>query len=146
MDEGSWLSWLIVVLLIMCASYFAVSETALASVSRIKIKTWLDKGDRRAKKVLYILDNFDRAITTILICTNVVHIVMATLCNRSCNEDMGAFFRCSRSHNHDHSDFPFGEMLPKSIGKKYSERFSLGIAASPVLFYAHFKAHILRFD
>ena len=79
MDEGSWLSWLIIALLVACASYFATVETAFSSVSRIKVKSEMDRGDRRAKKALNILDHFDKAITTILIGTNIVHIVTAAL-------------------------------------------------------------------
>ena len=145
MDEGSWLSWLIVILLIFCASYFAVAETALASVSRIKIKTQLDKGDRRAKKVLYILDNFDRAITTILIGTNVVHIVAATLVTVLVTRIWGLSYVAVAAVIVTIAVFLFGEMLPKSIGKKYSERFSLGSRIFAVLFYAHFYALILPF-
>ena len=71
MDEGSRWSWLIVVLiLLLCAMFFAITETAFASVSRTRLKTMADKGDARAKKALYITDHFDRAITTILIGTN----------------------------------------------------------------------------
>lgn len=79
MDDGGWLSWAIILLLILAAFYFAMAETAFASVSRIKVKTELDKGDYRAKKAMFVLDNFDKAITTILIGTNIVHIVAAAM-------------------------------------------------------------------
>ena len=59
--------------------YFAVTETAMASVSRVRIKTAADRGDTRAQNALYLLDNFDRAITTILIGTNIVHISVAAI-------------------------------------------------------------------
>ena len=79
MDGDSWLSWIPIVFLLCMAAYFAVAETAATSVSRIRLKTRLDQGDQKAKKALYVQDNFDRAISAILIGTNIVHISTATL-------------------------------------------------------------------
>ena len=78
-SRSSMLPWIIAVILLLFAAYFAVAETAFASASRNKIKTAADKGDGRAEKALYILDHFDRAISTLLIGTNIVHIAAASL-------------------------------------------------------------------
>ncbi len=130
MDDGSWLSWLIIALLVVAASYFATAETAFASVSRIKVKSEMDRGDRRAKKALNILDNFDKAITTILIGTNVVHIVAATLVTILVTKKWGVSAVTISTIATALVIFFVGEMLPKSIGKKYSCRFSLSLASS----------------
>ena len=58
MDDGSRISWLIVILLLLAAMYFAIAETAFASVSRNRLKIGADKGDARAKHALFIKDNF----------------------------------------------------------------------------------------
>ncbi len=134
MDEGSWLSWFIIVLLIFAATYFATAETAFASVSRIKVKSEFDRGDRRAKKALFILDHFDKAITTILIGTNIVHIVTATLVTILVTKTWGVSAATISTIATTLVIFFFGEMLPKSVGKKYSLRFSLGLAASLYFF------------
>ena len=42
------------ILLLFAAAYFAVAETAFASVSRIKLKTLTDKGDERAKRAMAV--------------------------------------------------------------------------------------------
>lgn len=130
MDADSWLSWFIIALLILAASYFATAETAFASVSRIKLKSELDRGDRRAKKALFVLDNFDRAITTILIGTNTVHIVTAALVTIIVTKKWGVSAVTISTIVTALVIFFIGEMLPKSIGKKYSCRFSLSLAAS----------------
>ena len=46
MDGDSWLSWIPVLLLLCAAAYFAAAETAATSVSRIRLRTRLDQGDR----------------------------------------------------------------------------------------------------
>ncbi|MGI5984999.1 MAG: HlyC/CorC family transporter [Clostridiales bacterium] len=128
------MSWFIIVLLILTASYFATAETAFATASRIKIKSEADRGDRRAKKALYVLDNFDRAITTILIGTNIVHIVTAALVTILVTKRWGISAVTISTIITTLVIFFLGEMLPKSIGKKYSCRFSLSIAPSMCLF------------
>ncbi len=79
MDDGSRLPWIFAIALVLCAAYFGVAETAFASASRNKLKTAADRGDPKAQKALDVLDNFDRAITTILIGTNIVHIASASI-------------------------------------------------------------------
>ena len=128
MDEGSWLSWLIIALLVAAAAYFATAETAFSSVSRIKIKSEMDRGDSRAKKALLILDNFDKAITTILIGTNIVHIVTAALVTIMVTKKWGVSAVTISTIITTLVIFFVGEMLPKSIGKKYSGRFSLSLS------------------
>ena len=79
MDEGSWLSIAALVILLAFAIFFALAETSFASVSRARIRARQERGDHRAKKALFVLDNFDRAITTILIGTNIVHLTAAAI-------------------------------------------------------------------
>ena len=79
MDEGSRLSLIIVIVLLFCAAYFAIAEITFASVSRVKIKTAADRGEEKAKKALFVLDNFDRAITTLLIDGYAQHITFLSL-------------------------------------------------------------------
>ena len=74
MDDGSRLPWVIATALLFCAAYFAVAETALASASRAKLKVLAEAGNRGAQDALNILEQFDRAITTILIGTNIAHL------------------------------------------------------------------------
>ncbi|MBQ2042672.1 MAG: DUF21 domain-containing protein, partial [Firmicutes bacterium] len=72
MDTVPRLPWVWVIILLFAAAYFAVTETAISSANRNRIRLASERGDLRADKALYVLDNFDRAITTILICTNII--------------------------------------------------------------------------
>lgn len=134
MDDGSRLSLIIVVVLLFCAAYCAIAEMAFSSVPRVKIKTRADRGDSRAKKALYVLDNFDRAITTILICTNIVHITAATIVTVTVTRLWGVSAVALSTVITTIAIFFAGEMLPKSITKKYSERLSLAVAGSLCFF------------
>ena len=123
-------SWLLIVLVILlfCAAFFALAETALSSVSKMRIKSRMDKGDKNAKRVMYILDNFDKAITTILIGTNITQIVVASLATIVATKKWGMSAIAVSTVITTIMVFFVGDMLPKSIGKKYCERFSLAVA------------------
>ena len=139
MDDGSRLPWIIAIVLLFCAAWFGVAETAFASASRNKIKTAADRGDPRAQKALSVLDEFDRAVTTILIGTNIVHIAIASIVTVAVTRRWGLNAVSVSTILTTLAVFFAGEMLPKSIAKKYPERFSKATAgmlrALMTLFY-----------
>ena len=120
MDDGSRVSLLVVIALLFMAAAFAITETALSSVSRNKIKVACDKGDVRAKKVMYALDNFERALTTLLICTNIVYISAASIVTVTVTKIWGLNAVSASTVIMTIILFFAGEMLPKSIAKKCS--------------------------
>ncbi len=130
MDDGSRLPWIIAIILLFCAMYFAVTETAMASVSRTRIKTAAERGDARAKNALFLLDNFDRAITTILIGTNIVHIAVASIVTVAVTRRWGLSAVSLSTIVTTILVFFLGEMLPKSLGKKYNEKLLLSCAGT----------------
>lgn len=134
MDDGSRLPWVIAIILLFCAAFFAVTETAFSSASRSRLKVLADRGDPGAKKALYILDDFDRAISTLLICTNIVHIATASIVTVAVTRRWGLSAVSLSTIITTIVVFFAGEMLPKSIAKKYSERFAVRCAA-PLRFF-----------
>ena len=130
MDGDSRLPFILAILLLFCAAYFAVAETAFASASRNKIKTAADRGDSRAESALYVLDHFDRAISTLLIGTNIVHIAAASLVTVAVTRLWGLNAVSISTIVTTIVVFFAGEMLPKSIAKKYPERLSKATAPS----------------
>ncbi len=127
MDPDSRTS-IIVCLLFIASAYFALTETAIASVSRNRIKVKADKGTPGAKQVLYVLDNFEDAITTLLICTNIAHIAAAAIVTAAVTRKFGLSAVTASTFIMTLAMFFIGEMLPKSIGKKLCERSSLACA------------------
>ena len=131
MDDGSRLPWIIAVLLLFCAAFFAVAETAFASCPKSRVKAAAERGDARAKTALLILDDFDKAISTLLICTNIVHIATASIVTVAVTKMWGLSAVSISTIVTTIVVFFAGEMLPKSIAKKYSE--PLALATGPVL-------------
>ena len=130
MEDGSRLPWLFAIALVFCAAYFGVAETAFAAASRNRIKAAADRGDQNARTALWVLDNFDRAVTSILIGTNIVHIAAALLVTVAVTRRWGLGAVSVSTLLTTLVIFFAGEMLPKSVAKKYPERFAKACAGS----------------
>ena len=125
----------LLVLFLVISSYFASSEIALASVNRVRMKAYAEEGNKRAKYVMYILNNFEKALTTLLIGNNIMHIAcsaLAVLITRKLFGGTGylAVALTAATVIVTILVFLFGEMLPKSYAKACNERYSLSIGHS----------------
>ena len=132
MDDGSRLPFFCAVLLLFCAMYFAVAETSFASASRVRLRMAEERGDARARKALYVLAHFDQAISAILIGTNIVHISTAALVTLGVTRRWGLSAVSVSTLITTGVVFFAGEMLPKSVAKKYSDKQALSAAGSLV--------------
>ncbi|MBQ6371748.1 MAG: DUF21 domain-containing protein, partial [Oscillospiraceae bacterium] len=131
MDEGSKLPFIIaVVILLLLAMYCAVCETAFSACSRSRVKNLAERGDPRAKRAMYVLDNFDKAISTILICTNIVHISTASVVTVFVTRFFGMSFVALSTVLTTIVVFFVGEMLPKSAAKKDADKLALSLSGS----------------
>ncbi len=125
--------WLILffIALILGGAYFAGAETSLASVNRIRMMSRADNGSKSAKRVLYILDHFDSALTTILIGNNIMHIGCASLATLVATRlSWGDLGTTLSSLGTTVIVFLIAEMIPKTIAKSCNERFALFVAPS----------------
>ncbi len=130
---------LTILLLLVAAMYFATMETAFASVSRIRMKMRYEQGNRNAGKALFVLDNFERAITTLLIGTNITHIASGAVVTLYVTERFGLSAVTIGTIITTFVVFFAGEMMPKIMGKRYRETFSLMGAPSLCFFMFIFK-------
>ncbi|MFQ9554747.1 MAG: CNNM domain-containing protein [Oscillospiraceae bacterium] len=129
----------VIIVLLLGAAYFAVMETAFASASRIRLKAAADHGNRRAEQAMYVLDHFDQAITTLLIGTNILHLTIATLVTVAVQRQWGMWAVTAGTLITTVVVFFAGEMLPKSIAKKYAERLAMRTARSLRFFMVLFQ-------
>ena len=130
MDDGSRLPIIISVLLLFGAFYFAVAETAFAACSRNRIKAAVERNESGAKQALYILDHFDRAISTLLIGTNLCHLFLSALVTTVVIRTWGLSVVTLSTIITTLVVFFVAEMLPKSIAKKFPERLAKASSGS----------------
>ena len=74
-----WLIAGIIILLVMCSAFFSSTETAYSSVSKIRLKNYADNGNKKAKRAYEIVENYDKALATLLVGNNIVNIAASSL-------------------------------------------------------------------
>ena len=119
---------------LLCSAYFACCETAYTGVSKVRLRTLAEKGNRRAKRALWICDRFDKTLTTILIGNNIFHAACASLSAllvmRQFSEEYVAYGTLITTV----IVYLFAEMIPKSLAKERSEEIALLFSGSMKLF------------
>jgi putative hemolysin len=73
------ISIIIIILCVLCVAFFSSSEASLISVSRLKIRSLVEKGDKRAKAVQRLREEHDRLFGTILLTENFFIILASSL-------------------------------------------------------------------
>ena len=133
--------WIIFILCVIGGAYFAATESSFSAANKIKIKALADDGNKRAQGVMYILNRFDKALTTLLLGNNVTKIagaavftILATDIFRELgktDEFLDSFaFSMICSAMSTAIIFLFSEMIPKSFANDRSESVSLFFQSS----------------
>lgn len=119
---------IVIGLLILCSSFFSCIETAFSCVSTARLKNEESKGNKKAKNALFITENFDKALTTILIGNNVVNLGCSSLATVLCMNIFQNFAAAISTGLTTILVLTFGEIIPKCIGKEKSETVALNTA------------------
>ncbi|WOO89067.1 hemolysin family protein [Mollicutes bacterium LVI A0078] len=69
----------IIIALLALSAMNSGLEMALASINRIRIKSKSENGDKKAQKVLNLIENYERSSTTIIVFNNIVNILLASV-------------------------------------------------------------------
>ena len=119
---------IVIGLLILCSSFFSCIETAFSCVSTARLKNEESKGNKKARNALFITENFDKALTTILIGNNVVNLGCSSLATVLCMNIFQNFAAAISTGLTTILVLTFGEIIPKCIGKEKSEADALNTA------------------
>lgn len=118
----------------MFSAFFSSTETAYSSASRIRLKSYADNGSKKAKKAFRISEQYDKALSTILVGNNIVNIVASALATLL----FVGFF--GEANGTVLSTviltviiLVFGEVLPKNLAKENSEKMAM--SSSGILFF-----------
>lgn len=126
----------LIILCLMVSAVCSSTETAFSSANRIRLKNLAAGGNKNAEKALKIADNFDKALTTILVANNVVNIASSSMATVLFTQKFGAGSVGLATLVMTVLVLIFGEIIPKSLAKENSETFS--IFMSPALSAAMF--------
>ena len=133
-------TWLFVAILalILMSGFFSSTETAYSCSNKIKLRTLVSNGNKRAKKVLDLAEeNYDKFITTVLIGNNIVNLsatTLATIFFAQLIADANTSAIVSTAAM-TVAVLIFGEITPKFLAKTYPEKFAIGFYPLIIFFY-----------
>lgn len=126
--------WIVFALCVIGGAYFAATESSFSAVNKIKVKTLADDGNKRAKGVLYVLNHFEKALSTLLVGNNVTKIAAASVATVLASQ-MFAYkgekfvesftFSIACSAATTAVIFLLSEMIPKSFANDRAQSVSL---------------------
>ncbi len=117
----------VVIILIAFSAFFSSCETAFSTVNSIRLRNYADEKRKGARKAVYICENFDKTLSTILVGNNLVNIACTTICAYI----FSTIFTSPTLANVMNTVIMtiviliFGEITPKAMAKQNPERFAL---------------------
>jgi len=123
-----------IIICVALSAFFSASETAFTSMNRVKLKTMMQNGNKRARLAYELGEDYDRLLSTILVGNNIVNIAASTLAT-------SLFMILLKDHPNLVSlvntavmtivVLIFGEVTPKTIAKESPE--AIAMAFAPIL-------------
>ena len=134
MEFTNYLPIFYIAILIVISGMFSGSETSVTSVNRSKIHKLANKGDRKAKKLLKLIDNKNDLISSILVGNNIVNILASVLATAVLIEYFGSDGIFYSTLVMTCLIVIFAEVLPKNIALIKADRFALFFSTPLTIF------------
>ena len=133
MDSSSAVQLVTILILVLLSGFFSSAETALSSVNRVRIRAMIEDGNKRAKLVDKILDNYSKMISTILIGNNIVNISASALATTWTTNVFGNQYIGIMTGVLTLIVLLFGEITPKTMASIHAEKMALLYA--PIVYF-----------
>lgn len=130
MDPAGSMQIAALIILVLLSAFFSGTETAFTSFNKTRMKTLAQDGNKKAASVLWIEDNYEKFLSTILVGNNIVNITASTISTLLFAE----FIKGNASLAATVSTIVmtviiliFGEITPKFLGKDFADSYSMAV-------------------
>lgn len=119
---------ILIFICVLLSAFFSATETAYSTVNTVRINHAAELGNKRAKRVVYITERYDNALTTILIGNNIVNIGCSSIATVLCMNLFGDAGAAISTGALTLIILTFGEIIPKCLAKEHAESISMATA------------------
>lgn len=122
-------TWQLIILFILlgCSAFFSASETALMSLSKIRVRHMVEENVNNADSISKLVENPSKLLGTILVGNNIVNIAASALATSLALEFFGRSGIGIATIVMTIMVLIFGEITPKSLAAQHSEKFSIKV-------------------
>ena len=123
------LKLLIIIVLLILSAFFSSSETALTTVSRMRILSLAEEGNSSAVTLLKVIDNKEKMLSAILIGNNIVNISVSSVTTILVKDLFGNYAVSIATAILTVLVLIFGEITPKTLATINNEKLALRFAS-----------------
>lgn len=132
MDTATIIQGIILVVLLGLSAFFSSAETSLTTINPIKVRTLIEKGNKRALKLQKVTEQHGKMLSTILIGNNIVNISASSLATTMAISIWGNYAVGIATGVLTLLVLLFGEILPKNMAMVKTE--SLALFYAPIVY------------
>ncbi|MDD3205716.1 MAG: DUF21 domain-containing protein, partial [Lachnospiraceae bacterium] len=125
MDTQCVIQFTILIILLILSAFFSSAETALTTVSRMRIRGLVEENNKQAIKLQKIVDQYSKMLSTILIGNNIVNISASSLATTLAIRLWGNIAVGFMTGVLTILILIFGEIVPKTWASLNSEKLAL---------------------
>lgn len=133
METGDIVQLIILLILLALSAFFSSAETALMTVNKIRLRTLVDAGDKRAERVLTVTEDSGKLLSAILIGNNIVNLSASSMATTLAIKLWGSVGAGIATGILTFLILIFGEISPKTLATIHAENLSL-IYSGPIAF------------
>ncbi len=130
MDPAGSMQIAALIVLVLLSAFFSGTETAFTSFNKTRMKTLAQDGNKKAKSVMWVEDNYEKFLSTILVGNNIVNITASTISTLL----FTSFIKGNASLAATLSTavmtviiLMFGEISPKFLGKDFADSYTMKV-------------------
>lgn len=128
MDPSDAIQLAVLLLLLGLSAFFSSAETALTTVNKIRVRTLIEEGDKRAIRLQKVLDQPAKMLSAILIGNNIVNMSLSSLGTVIATKAFGSAGAGIATGILTFLVLVFGEITPKTCATISAEKLSLRFA------------------
>lgn len=124
-DTGDIVQIIFLLILLALSAFFSSAETALTTVSKIRMRTLSESGNKKADRVLRITENSGKMLSAILIGNNIVNLSASSLATTLAIDYFGSAGAGIATGILTFLILIFGEVTPKTMATLRADKLSL---------------------
>ena len=126
--DPSVLQLILLIVLILLSAFFSSAETALVTVNKIRMRSLMEEGNKRAQMVSQITDDSGKMLSAILIGNNIVNLSASSLATTFTQDVFGNQFIAYATGILTLLILIFGEVTPKTLATIHADKIALAYA------------------
>ena len=125
MDTTGVIQFIILVILVLLSGFFSSAETAFTTVNQVRLRTLAQEGSKPAARVISILTQYSKMLSTILIGNNIVNLSASSLATTLAIRIFGSYVVGIVTGLLTIIILIFGEITPKTFAMNNADTLSL---------------------